>query len=191
MYLPVQRYEQIKHEVVDMYEECEISTFPIDCFDIASKLYYILVPYSKLNDYQLRLAMEYSSEGFSVLRKVPETGMYRYYIFYNDYNSYERQRWTIFHEIGHIYLGHHLPDCTLTRDEQESEANFFAKYSIAPPPLINTAKCDSPWEIAATFFVSEQASVYIFIYFQKWLNYGPPDYEEYELEMLSQFGIAA
>jgi len=135
--------------------------------------------------------MEYSSEGFSVLRKVPETGMYRYYIFYNDYNSYERQRWTIFHEIGHIYLGHHLPDCTLTRDEQESEANFFAKYSIAPPPLINTAKCDSPWEIAATFFVSEQASVYIFIYFQKWLNYGPPDYEEYELEMLSQFGIAA
>lgn len=63
MYLPVQRYEQIKHEVVDMYEECEISTFPIDCFDIASKLYYILVPYSKLNDHQLRLAMEYSSEG--------------------------------------------------------------------------------------------------------------------------------
>lgn len=53
MYLPVQRYEQIKHEVVDMYEECEISTFPIDCFDIASKLYYILVPYSKLNDHQV------------------------------------------------------------------------------------------------------------------------------------------
>ena len=76
-------------------------------------------------------------------------------------------------------------------DEQEAEANFFAKYSIAPPPLINTAKCESPWEIAARFFVSEQASVYIFIYFQKWLTYGPPDYEEYELEMLSQFGIAA
>ncbi len=96
MYLPVQRYEQIKHEVVDMYEECEIRTFPIDCFEIANRLYYILVPYSQLNDHQLRLAMEYSSEGFSVLRKVSETGMYRYYIFYNDFNSYERQRWTIF-----------------------------------------------------------------------------------------------
>ena len=60
MYLPVQRYEQIKHEVVDMYEECEIRTFPIDCFEIANRLYYILVPYSQLNDHQLRLAMEYN-----------------------------------------------------------------------------------------------------------------------------------
>ena len=133
MYLPVQRYEQIKHEVVDMYEECEISTFPIDCFDIASKLYYILVPYSKLNDHQLRLAMEYSSEGFSVLRKVPETGMYRYYIFYNDYNSYERQRWTIFHEIGHIINGDYGITFENEHAGQEDAADKYAEDQLIPP----------------------------------------------------------
>lgn len=51
-----------------MYEECEVVSYPIDCYEIARKLYYTLVPYSSLTDHQLRLAMEYSSDGFSVLR---------------------------------------------------------------------------------------------------------------------------
>ena len=98
--------DQIKHEVLFMYEECEVVSYPIDCYEIARKLFYTLVPYSSLTDHQLRLAMEYSSDGFSVLRQMPDTGMYRWFIFYNDFNSNQRQRWTIFHEIGHIYLGH-------------------------------------------------------------------------------------
>lgn len=191
MYLPVARYDQIKHEVLYLYEECEITAYPIDCFEIARKLCYIVVPYSSLTDHQLRLAMEYSSEGFSVLRKQPDTGMFRYYIFYNDYNSIARQRWTVFHEIGHIYLGHHCPDCILSEEECESEANFFAKYCIAPPPLVNVAKCEGPWDIANTFIVSDSASGFIFIYFQKWLQYGPREYEDFEIQLLHQFGIAA
>jgi len=98
-------------------------SYPIDCYEIARKLCYILVPYSSLTDHQLRSAMEFSSDGFSVLRKITETGMYRWFIFYNDFNNKQRQRWTIFHEIGHIYLGHFECD-DLTEEEMEAEANF-------------------------------------------------------------------
>jgi hypothetical protein len=135
--------------------------------------------------------MEYSSEGFSVLRKQPNTGMFRYYIFYNDYNSIERQRWTIFHEIGHAYLGHHCSNCTLSEEECEREADFFADYCIAPPPLINIAMCADPCDVANTFIVSEFASIFIFVDFQNWLQSGPREYEDYEIKLLHQFGVAA
>ena len=72
MILFVFNYQQIqpdKERSSFMYEECEIVSYPIDCYEIARKLYYILVPYSSLTDHQLRLAMEFSSDGFSILKK--------------------------------------------------------------------------------------------------------------------------
>jgi len=86
---------------------------------------------------------------------------------------YERQRRTILHETGHIYLGHFEPNCQLTYGEKEAEANFFAKYSIAPPPLINYANCSCPKDVANRFHVSSQAYIYLFDYYQKWLQFGP------------------
>lgn len=189
LYLPVPRYNEIKHEVLFMYEECEIEAFPIDCFEIARRLYYHVVPYSCLSDHVLRLAMQHSPDGFSTIYKNPNTGMYEWYIFYNDFNCIQRQRWTIFHEIGHIYLGH-FEDDFMTYVEKEAEANFFAKYSIAPPPLINIANCESPMDIAESFYVSGEASVHIYTYFQKWKNYGPLEYEPFEVKMLEQFHVA-
>lgn len=99
-------------------------------------------------------------------------------------------RWTILHEIDHVYLGHHdNPDNRLNTFE-ELEANFFAKYSIAPPPLINVAKCTSPDDVAATFDVSDEASFNIFDYYKKWMQFGPIDYELFEIEMLQLFHAA-
>ena len=189
MFLTINRYNQIKKDVLFMYEECEIVSYPIDCYEIARKLYYILVPYSSLTDHQLRLAMEFSSDGFSILRKMPDTGMYRWFIFYNNFNNKKRQRWTIFHEIGHIYLGHF--ECNnLSDEEKEAEANFFAKYSIAPPPLISLAKCQCPCDVAVIFDVSDKASIYLYAYYEKWLLYGPIEYEPFELQMMKMFQAA-
>ncbi len=101
-------------------------------------------------------------------------------------------RWTIFHEIGHIYLGHHdnpEPDANQTVIE-EAEADFFAKYTIAPPPLVNVAKCESPMDLLICFNVSGQASVFLFDYYRKWKLYGPIEYEPFELEMLQLFQAA-
>ena len=48
MYLSDSQYENIKENVVDMYEECGLTAYPIDCMEIARRLNYRLVPYSKL-----------------------------------------------------------------------------------------------------------------------------------------------
>ena len=94
-----------------------------------------------------------------------------------------------YHEIGHIYLGHFEND-DLSYEEKEAEANFFAKYSIAPPPLVNIAKCESPWDVAIIFDVSGEASMYLYSYYQKWMQYGPIEYEPFELQMIELFQAA-
>ena len=118
-----------------MFEECEISSYPIDCFDIANKLYYVLKPYSSLPPDEYMNALCIDTDGFSGVEQNPVTGMNQYVIYYNDHAQYERMRWTIFHEIGHIYLGHHDNPDDSNSTIEEAEANFFAKYAIAPPLL--------------------------------------------------------
>ncbi len=178
------RCDEIKKEVLFMFEECEINTYPIDCFTIADRLYYQLRPYSSLPMVKRLKALAFDMDGYSRVEVNPKTGMNEYVIYYNDHTNQGRMRWTILHEIGHVYLGHHdNPDDSLSAFE-EAEANFFAKYSIAPPPLINVAKCTSPDDVATTFDVSGEASFNIFDYYKKWMEFGPIDYELFEIEML-------
>jgi len=185
------RYEEIKQEVLFMFEETETDAFPIDPFEIARKLQYAVIPYSKLPFDEYLEAIDISNEGYSKVMQHPATGMLYYAIFYNDEgHSIRNIRWTIFHEIGHIYLGHH-DNSDGNEQLEEDEANFFAKYSIAPPPLINATKCADSIDVYNTFGLSDQASGFVFEYFQKWLNYGPKDYLPYELQMLRLFHLAA
>lgn len=169
-----------------MYEECGLTEYPINCFHIAKKLHYQLVPYSSLSGKQLTAAMQISTDGFHLLIEDQTTGLFHWRIYYNDQNSHERQRWTIMHEIGHIILDH-----TEESELAEAEANFFAKYSIAPPPLIHVAECEDYLDIAVQFDISLQAAYYAMSYYQKWLQYGPKEYEPFEIRMLHIFGIAA
>ncbi len=173
-----------------MLEECKIDVYPIDPFEIARRLGYHVVAYSDLPIDKWCDVYDESVDGCSEYLLNPETGMYEYYIYYNDVESgWQRQRWTILHEIGHIYLGHH--DMDIPYQRAESEANYFAKYSIAPYPLINHTKCEDPTEISNTFDVSWEASCYIFDSFRKWLTFGPPEYVENEKKILALFHFAA
>ena len=71
----------------------------------------------------------------------------REYSFYNDIDRcYERQNWTILHEIGHIVLDH-----TGHSEHEEDEANFFAKYAIAPPVLVHKIGAECPQDIYEIF----------------------------------------
>lgn len=144
------------------------------------------MPYSSLSGNKLIAAMQISSDGFHTLVERKSDGMYMWVIFYNDNNCRERQRWTIMHEIGHIVLDH-----TQESELAEAEANFFAKYSIAPPPLIHKAECEDYLDIATKFDLSIQAAYYAMNYYQKWLQYGPWEYEPVEIKMLELFGLAA
>lgn len=69
-----------------------------------------------------------------------------YVLFYNSDRLAERKKWTIAHELGHYFCGHLLqnyltppasPEAAKQREqEQEAEANRFARCLLAPPWLL-------------------------------------------------------
>jgi Zn-dependent peptidase ImmA (M78 family) len=140
-----EEYEFIKGEVIHIFEKYNIKCIPVSGFEITSKK-------------KLRKAIEVSEDGFFIEKDGRE------YIFYNDIDRcYERQNWTILHEIGHIVLDH-----TGYGEYEEDEANFFAKYAIAPPVLIHKIGATSPEEIYEIFDISYEASVYVYEYYCSW-----------------------
>lgn len=73
-------------------------------------------------------------------------------------------------------------------EEKEAEAKFFAKYALAPPPLIHNMEGPiTPKTIRDTFRISHRAAVYAFKYYHSWLDYGASDYTDYESRMLKWF----
>ena len=73
-----ERCDEIKKEVLFLYEECEIHTYPIDCFAIAQKLYDVLRPYSSLTPEEYIEALGIDLDGFSRVEVNPSTGMNQY-----------------------------------------------------------------------------------------------------------------
>lgn len=171
-----QRCEEIKDIVVSLFEKCDIKCVPISGFEIAMKIGAIVIPYSSKPLEKQEYLLKISEDGFST--KYDGT----WYIFYNDKKGYGRTNNTITHECGHIVLDH-----TQESDLAEAEANFFAKYAIAPPVLIHKLKLKNPHEVYEHFDISIEAAFYAFSYYQKWLTYGNKDYTNYELRLLRIF----
>lgn len=182
MRLSDEQYEEIKRTVTDTFEEYDIKGIPISAFEMATKMGITVVPYSSLNEEKQRVSFMISSDGYSI-----ENGNNDWTIYYNDKcKSYGRINQTIMHEIGHYSMGH-IGD----GEEEEAEAKFFAKYALAPPPLIHNL--DRPItieKISQTFDISHQAAWIAYQCYQKWLTYGEYDYTDYEERLLRLFNIA-
>lgn len=176
-------YEFIKQEVIDLFVRYDVKCTPISGFELAQKMGIIVIPYSGLPERKLQAATQLSFDGFYV-----EPGDGKEYIFYNDTQGYERSNMTILHEIGHCVLGHNE---TTTPNIAEQEANFFAKYAIAPPPLVHRFRPAYPEDIQKHFFISYEAACNALNYYHKWLEYGEADYTAYELTLLHQFSVAS
>ena len=128
MRLSNERYGEIKDEAINMLVQYKICSIPIIGFNVAEKLGIDVFPYSFLPNDKKEQTCVVSKDG---LYCVDFSGKDN--IFYNDEMSKERVNMTILHEIAHCVLGHHDG---MTDEEKESEAGFFAKYVIAPPPLM-------------------------------------------------------
>lgn len=153
-----EEYEFIKGEVCHIFKEYRIRCVPVSGFEIAMKMKITVILYSGLSQRKLEKALEVSEDGFFL----QDDG--REYIFINDMDrSYERQNWTILHEIGHIVLDH-----TGHSEHEEDEADFFAKYSIAPPVLVDKIGAESQYDIYIAFDISMQAAGYAFDYYRTW-----------------------
>lgn len=153
-----EEYEYIKGEVCHIFEQYKVKCIPVSGFEIAAKMGITLIAYSGLSQKKLKTAMETSKDGFFIETDGKE------YIYYNDIDgNYERQNWTILHEVGHIALDH----CGRSEHE-EDEADFFAKYAIAPPVLVHKIGVKSELDIYLTFDISFEASVYAWDYYCSW-----------------------
>ncbi len=178
MRLSDENYEFIKQEVIDVFIRYDVRCTPICGFELAQKMKIIVIPYSGLSIKARREARKISDDGFYL-----EPGNGKEYIYYDDSRGNERSNMTILHEIGHCVLGHN--DNT-DPDLAEAEAKFFAKYAIAPPPLIHRITPFSPEDIQRHFCTSYEAACIALDYYRKWLRYGGKDYTVYELKLLHQ-----
>ena len=183
--LPGFRCEEIKELVSIDIKKYKIKKIPVNVFELANKLGIKLVKYSQLTEYEVNklesLGISRNSDGFFAL--VNKNGMDIPFIYYNDRKNDERIRFTILHEIGHFVLGH-----LEQSDLAEAEANFFAKYLIAPPVLVNKINPTDYMDIANIFNVSKDCAWYAFDYYKKWLRHYiriGSNYTDYEKTILT------
>lgn len=181
MYLSYERYEEIKEEVIDLFIRCDIQCIPINGFELAMKMGIRLIPYTSLSAEKYMTAIQCSPDGFYC---EPGDGSER--IYYNDAVGYERSNMTILHEIGHASLGHYDG---MDAEVAETEARFFAKYAIAPPPLVHLIVPSCPQDIESAFVISLEAAYYAFDYYRKWLKQYQQTgvHSEYERRLLRLF----
>lgn len=159
--LSSETYEYIKGEVAHVIVSYDVSCIPVSGFEIASKLGIAVVPFSSLSVTERQAAERASKDALSIQKSGLE------YIYYNDEMTYERTNWSILHEIGHFILDH----TGQNPEYEEAEADFFAKYAIAPPILIDEIQPTSPLDIYVRFRVSMEAAQYAFEYYQKWRSH--------------------
>lgn len=187
MKLKDEQYEHIKQTIADTFEYYDINCIPINCFEMACKMGIKIRPYSTLTHNSKEKAIEYSMDGFSCQKDND------WYILYNDEKqNYGRINNTLMHEIGHFALGH----TDSSGEEEEAEAKFFAKYALAPPPLIhkihNKLKIKiTPNVIRDMFSISDEAACNAYSYYKKWLKYGTISPSEYDAKLTRLFELPA
>ena len=79
MRLKNETYEYIKQAVADMFVTYDIKGIPINAFEVAIKIGLNIIPYSSLSYEKLRVAYEYSEDGYSI-----EENDGTWNIYYND-----------------------------------------------------------------------------------------------------------
>lgn len=162
------RYGYCYTKSCEFLEEFKIKAFPINVLEIVHQQKWGLVPYSEfMNEFhcdrQTVIRILGSSDGYTIWDGT------NYSIAYNDDPKLgDRIRFTIMHEIGHIYLSHLLDfEATkiyrgsLTKSENrvlENEANAFARNVLSPVSMYLTLKNKSAINVARTFGITTTAA---------------------------------
>jgi len=85
------------------------------------------------------------------------------FILYNDERPVVRKRFSVAHELGHLYLGHLHGNSSIALDTEnfdELEANTFAAHLLMPPTFLKAdikAGINKPEELAKKYQVSLEA----------------------------------
>ena len=181
MRLSGNRYDEIERKAISLFTKLKINKFPLDCFEICEQLNIAVIPYTKVSERKRKMLNIASEDGCHALWEVSE-GIFVNAVYYNDEMPSRRIRFTLMHELGHIILDH-----TEHSELAESEANYFAKYALAPPPLVHKLKIGDYLELAEKFDISYECAYYSMQKYLKWLRYGSPEFSDYEITLISLF----
>ncbi|MBR5032459.1 MAG: ImmA/IrrE family metallo-endopeptidase [Treponema sp.] len=180
-------YDEIEETVVNLFEDLGYTEFPVDCFDVVSKLKIELRKYSEVSEEERDYLIANFEDAFTL--KVDNV---QFILSYNDNMPPERIKFTLWYEIGHIQLGH-LDGCNKSQALMKEEANHFAVFAQAPMPFVIMQRPYDEFDIANRFNLSLECANNVYRHYLNVIQY-----ESVERKILSsrlmdimQFSIAS
>lgn len=124
-------YEQLKSLAADLVEDYALC-YPLDPFEIAA----MLGIHVKVHEFGLPPVVWLcaTSDGYTVPLRSANGPKYQIHL--NGRKPPRRQRFTLMHEIAHVWLDHLCGDGLVDEEREEAEANFLASYLLAPDQLV-------------------------------------------------------
>lgn len=146
-------YEKSRNAAWQCLLDYKIDRLPVKVSNIAKQAGFIILKNSDVNE----LKNEESG------KTVYQNG--RFYIVYRDTEIPNRCRFTIAHELGHIFLGHLLINTPAyrtfaVRDDNESAANVFARDLLAPACVLHELKILTDTGISNLCGITEKSATY-------------------------------
>lgn len=165
------QYQEARDKSWETLLDCDIQELPVDIKAVCQQFGFLCYTYAEGKTIleQIKL-LDHTKEtdGFTVYMKDTRN----YLIFYNQECCYERQRFTIAHELGHILLKHTMKlfegveytvinrEPSVQGDWMEQQANVFASRFLAPACVLHALKADTPEKIAKLCNISIQSATY-------------------------------
>lgn len=152
--LPNRRYEELKALAADFIEDYAL-IYPLDPFEIAA----ILGVQVTVHEFGLPPTAWFCGTTDGYTTPVQSAHGLKFQVHLNGATSFLRRRFTLTHEIAHIWLDHLRADEPACADVAEAEANFLAAYLLAPDALVVALVPElTAAGIAQEFQVSDEAA---------------------------------
>lgn len=136
--------------IYNVYSTFNIEKFPVNCFTIAEKSGYKIKEFSDLTTKKQKAFIELSRDACFI----EDT------LFYVEHTVPGRIRFSIAHELGHIFLD----------TDSEDDADEFASHFLAPRILIHKYGCETSDQIHDRFGLSHRASNRALLNYKKWFD---------------------
>ena len=174
--IPGKLYSIAEKLATELIIESNIFSLPIDPFCIAQQKGIEVRAYSELPSNILNELSTKEQSGFSYFDPIINHSI----IYFDDSQCYNRRRFTVAHELGHIVMNH-KQDSALA----EQLANHFAGYMLVPTPLIFVLDCEDYSEIKKHFSVSDDCAYIRFCRYRDWCAYNID--KSYERKLIKHF----
>ncbi|MDO5576216.1 MAG: ImmA/IrrE family metallo-endopeptidase [Fibrobacter sp.] len=161
------RYAFCDFKILEVLKKCQIHSFPVDCERLLDIYCCNCIPYSSLSSREQLLCHQFPKDAVLVNDK----GFLK--LFYDDSQCDTRIRFSWMHGLGHFVLGHLDPmySASLSEEEKEQEANYFASNLLAPHLAIYYSGLRTPEVVADVFSISNKTASYALKNFYRWFAY--------------------